>query len=316
MIVSVTGEITPERLGYCHCHEHLFIANGTCAGEGGSLLLDSYDNARDELLLYKAAGGRSIVDAQPVGCGRMAELQYKASCETGVNVIASTGFHKLIFYPENHWLRTLDADALAGIFVRELTAGMYIHCDDAVPYEQTPYRAGLIKTATDAQGIVGEYTKLFAAAARACLETGTPVMSHTELGSHALEQVAFYTEKGIPAHALIICHTDRVVTDFADQLALAKTGVYVELDTIGRLKYHSDELEAQLIIKLVEEGFADQILLGLDVTRGRMKSYGATIGLDYIATVFIPLLRQFGISEQLIHQFLVENPAKALRNYR
>ena len=85
----------------------------------------------------------------------------------------------------------------------------------------------------------------------------------------------------------------------------------MEFDTIGRFKYHSDEDEAKFIVKLVEEGYEDTILLGLDTTRDRLKSYGGSIGLDYISKNFIPTLKDFGLSDKIIEKFLVTNPAKA-----
>ena len=57
-------------------------------------------------------------------------------------------------------------------------------------------------------------------------------------------------------------------------LHVAGTGVYIEMDTIGRYKYHSDEEEVRLIRMLLDHGHEDRILLGLDTTRKRMKSYG------------------------------------------
>lgn len=81
-----------------------------------------------------------------------------------------------------------------------------------------------------------------------------------------------------------------------------------------RFKYHSDEAEVQFILKLVEDGFANQILLGLDITRERMKSYGGVIGLDYLMNSFVPLLKKAGIGDEVIAKFMIHNPARAFRH--
>lgn len=311
IIQTVTGRISPDRLGYCQSHEHLFIADGYSAKLVPSLRLDDYDATCSELELYKSIGGKSIVDAQPVGCGRMADLQLKASLRTGVNIIASTGFHKLVFYPDSHWIRKMDEDCLAGLFIDELENGMFIDCDISKPVRRIESKAGVIKTASDMEGPTGDYRRLFSAAAEASVRTGAPILSHTELGMGALDQIRLFTDHGVPVSSIIICHLDRVLTDPGYLAEVASTGVYLELDTIGRIKYHSDDDEARFIMGLLENGFEDRILLGLDTTRERMKSYGGSIGLDYLHEAFFPLLRSYGVGDSHIYKFTVSNPAKA-----
>ncbi|NLH97242.1 MAG: hypothetical protein GX477_07885 [Clostridiaceae bacterium] len=312
-IQTVTGRISPGELGWCQSHEHLFIADGRSAELVPSLRLDDFDATCSELELYRSIGGKSIVDAQPVGCGRMADLQLKASVRTGVNIIASTGFHKLIFYPDGHWIWDMDEDALAGLFIDELENGMYINCDMSEPVQRIESRAGVIKTASDKEGPSGDYRKLFMAAAEASVRTGAPILSHTEMGIGALEQIRLFTDRKVPMDSIIICHLDRVLTDTGYLMEVASSGVYLELDTIGRSKYHDDDDEARFITVLLENGFEDRILLGLDTTRERMKSYGGPIGLDYLHVSFFPLLRSYGVSDSLIRKFTVTNPARALR---
>jgi phosphotriesterase-related protein len=131
------------------------------------------------------------------------------------------------------------------------------------------------------------------------------------MGKCALELIRLFTDYNIATEAIVICHLDRVLTDMQYLMEVASTGVYLELDTIGRFKYHSDEDEARFIVKLIENGHEDQILLGLDTTRERMKSYGGSIGLDYMFSSFIPLLKSYGIDENIINKFTFSNPAKA-----
>ena len=308
-IMTVKGEIPSGELGFCHSHEHLFIAEGQSAKINKALIIDDYNKTLEEVLLFKKMGGQSIVDAQPVGCGRMADLLYKVSEETGVNIIASTGFHKLIFYPDNHWIHNMYEEELTELFASELQVGMYINADER-RYERIISRAGIIKTAVDTEGMTKQYKKLFTAAAKASLLTGAPIMSHSETRT-GIEQVKFLSEQGIAPQSMIICHIDRSIEDFTYQLEVAKTGVYMEFDTIGRFKYHSDEDEVKLILKLIEAGFEDKILIGLDVTRERLKSYGGEIGLDYIKESFIPLMHKYGITDTWIKKFVIDNPSKA-----
>lgn len=311
MIQTVKGLIPANELGYCQSHEHMFIADGRSAMLVPSLRLDDFEKTSRELTEYRKYGGSSVADAQPVGCGRMADSLYAASIRTGVNIISSTGFHKLVFYPEDHWIHKMDDTDLLGLFTGEIETGMFVDCDNSLPSRRILSKAGLIKTASDSKGPLGEYRRYFEVSAEASRLTGCPIMSHTEMGSGALEQIELFKALKVPVEQIIICHIDRVLTDLDYLLEVAQTGVYMELDTIGRFKYHSDEDEARFILKLLERGCEDRILIGLDTTRERMKSYGGPIGLDYIQTSFIPLLKSTGIADATIEKFTISNPAKA-----
>lgn len=311
MIMTVNGYISGSKLGFCHSHEHLFLADGQSAKVHSALKIDEFNKTITELNLYKSIGGNSIIDAQPIGCGRMAEALMNASSATGVKIIAATGFHKLMFYPPDHWIHSLHESKLAKLFISEFESGLFIDGDLSLPSRRIPAYPGIINVASGADGVDNKYIRLFTAAAETSINTGAPILCHTEMGKGALEQINFFTEYGISTESIIVCHLDRTLDDFTYQLEVAKTGVYLLLDTIGRFKYHSDEAEAEFIVKLVEQGFENKILLGLDTTRERMKSYDGSLGLDYIASSFIPLLKAYGLSDKIISKFMIHNPAKA-----
>jgi 5-phospho-D-xylono-1,4-lactonase len=310
-ITTVTGTIRPCEIGFCHSHEHLFLKEGQAAKIDPALVIDDFDKTIDELNLFKSVGGTTIVDAQPVGSGRNSQWLADASQKTGVKIIASTGFHKLVFYPNDHWIHTADDEKLTNLFIDELQNGMYTDGETAWPMEQIKAKPGIIKTASDFEGVGGPVYRLFKAAALAAKTTGTSIMSHTEMGRAALDQIKLYTDFGLPSDQLIICHLERKMDNVDYLLHVASTGVFLELDTIGRFKYHSDEDEAELIVKLIEAGYENQILLGLDTTRKRLKSYGGELGLDYLSQHFIPLLESYGVSKAHIHKMVHSNPAKA-----
>ena len=312
-ILTVLGPLDPARLGACQAHEHLFVREGPATRRVPELLLDRYDATLEELRSYRAAGGEALVDAQPVGSGRMAELQVRASRESGVSVVAVTGFHRPFFYEPDHWIHEAPLDHLVRLFCEELRNGMFLDGEAAWPVRQGTTRAGLIKTAAGPEGLTGRWRTLFEAAALASRETGAPVMVHTEGGQGGPEIVRFFMERGVPADWLILCHLDRISGN-ADQLCdIASTGAWLGLDTIGRFKYHDDAVEAALIGRLLEAGHGGRILLGLDTTRARMRAYGGSIGLDYLWTQFLPFLRQCGIGDAAVRRMLFDNPARAFR---
>jgi predicted metal-dependent phosphotriesterase family hydrolase len=311
LIETVLGPMHCDELGFCHSHEHVFIAPGYWETVVPSLRIDDYRLTIEELERYRSSGGLSLVDAQPVGCGRMARYLVYASRETGVNIIASTGFHKLEFYPPGHWIHTASPEQLAELFIGELTLGMYSDGDHVWPSKRLAARAGVIKIAIGAEGLLSsEYQRLLDAAVCAHRETSASLLCHTEMGKDAVELGLWLMASGVKARSIILCHLDRV-SDMELSKAAASTGVYLEYDTIARSKYHSDEEEASLICSMVDAGFADQLLMGLDTTRERLSSYGGGIGLDYLKTSFIPLLLSHGLSSKDVQKMMVANPAAA-----
>ncbi|MFW5981491.1 MAG: hypothetical protein ACOCRU_02820, partial [bacterium] len=84
-------------------------------------------------------------------------------------------------------------------------------------------------------------------------------------------------------------------------------------ETIGRFKYHTDEDEIKLIKDMVVAGYENQLLLSLDTTKRRLKSYGSDIGLSYILKKFIPKLKKEGFSKNIIRKLTCSNPLSALK---
>jgi len=311
-IRTVLGDIESNQLGHTQCHEHLFIREGRSRIVNQNLWLESSVRTLEELDEYKSFGGGSVVDAQPIGCGRMPRLLEEVSRQSGVNVIASTGFHKLVFYPPEHWIHNIELEALAKIFTNEITQGMYIACDHSLPCVQVPFKAGMIKVALDLEGLSEAYLKLHNAAIQAAKQTGVAIQCHMETMENAEELVGHYEAQGFDLSKLILAHVDRKYENVDMILSVLRKGVYVQLDTIGRPHCHDDHTEVNLIKRLIANGFDDQMLMGLDTTRGRMKSYGGKIGLSYILSSFREEMEKSGISKEYLERFLYENPQHAL----
>jgi phosphotriesterase-related protein len=316
-ITTVLGDISPGELGFCQSHEHLSITGpGESPSEPEDLpvkpgeRIDDWEKSRREAELYRGAGGDALVDAQPLGCGRDAAMLRDISEKSGVRIIASTGFHKMSYYPEGHWIHTAEEDALAGLFIAELREGMYLDGDRAYPGKQGPGRAGQIKTALDTEGLSPRYQRLFRSAVKAAGVCGCAIMVHIENGADPLGLSEFLFRLGAVPNRLIFCHLDRAAGDIAVHREICARGITLEYDTVGRPKYHDDEREAAIITEILEAGYERQILISLDTTRARLKSYGGSPGLAYIRECFIPLLRRRGVSEARIEAFFHENPAR------
>src|SRR5690606_22498013 len=77
-----------------------------------------------ELASFRAAGGGTIVDCQPGGCGRDGRVLRRLSESSGVHVVAATGFHRCVYYPPDAPLFGLSATAAADYFRDEIANGL------------------------------------------------------------------------------------------------------------------------------------------------------------------------------------------------
>ena len=231
----------------------------------------------------------------------MAAELVRASRESGVNIVAVTGFHKTEFAEDG----VLDkgGDALTRIYIDEVTRGI----------EGLDACAGIVKCAAvpGEMDASPEYAMLFEAAAYAAAETGAPVLVHMDTNADAMKLLSYYTRFGIEPGRVIICHMDRACADIGVHEAVAEAGAYLEYDTIHRLKYKSDEDELALIARMVERGYGHRLLVGMDTTNERLKSYGAPFGLDFIRETFRPML-EHRIGKTAVEAITITNPAASL----
>ncbi|MCT4687346.1 phosphotriesterase family protein [Vallitalea sp.] len=311
-IRTVLGDKSIDELGHCQCHEHIYLEKGYSAEINPVLCIDDYNKSLKELTDYYDNGGRAIVDAQPIGCGRCADKLIDLASNSKVDIIASTGFHKLIFYPREHWIYKISQGEFEELMHKEIEEGMFINCNTNYPREQIDNKAGMIKVACDKQGLDNTYKKYFAAAAAVAKKTGISIQCHIERAETGMEIVDYLLESGVSADSIILAHMDRRVDTIKENLLVAKKGIYLQYDTIGRYKYHSDEDEIALIKNMCSEGYIDNLLLGLDTTRARLLSYKGTIGLSYIRKHFIKKMMDNGFNNEQIKSLLIANPKKAL----
>jgi phosphotriesterase-related protein len=311
-ITTVLGNINSESLGVCQPHEHIYIVDTIALLSHEELRISNFPASVNELTLYRKVGGCSMVDAQPIGTGRDARALKEASRLSGINIVASTGYHLPFFYPQDHWVFTTDIDKLVELFITELTKGMYLDGAYFWPEIQSYIPAGLVKAEIGEKGVVERDAQLLKAAGQAAVETGTSLMLHTESGKGALDAIQLLNHLGLPSNRILIAHADRQVEELSIHRDIADAGVYMEYDTITMFSIHDNTAELRLLQFMIKEGYLKQLLLSTDPTVDRLKSYGAPVGMDYILTIFIPLLKKNGFGREEIRTITVENPRRAL----
>jgi predicted metal-dependent phosphotriesterase family hydrolase len=308
-IRTVLGDIAPGQLGPCYAHEHVVIDKSYATQLAPDIFLPSVENGVRELVDFKAAGGGAMVDCMPCDAGRNVEKLAAVSKGSGVHVIAPTGLHRTRFYPEGHWRYRWDAPAMADLFVDEIERGIDANDCAGPELRRTPYKAGVLKIASDAAALSDDERAAFEAVASAHRRTGCPVITHCE-AARGIEQIAFLGSRGVEPKHLILSHTDRH-PDPAYHRELFKTGVYLEYDRVFRGPLDDTNPTLKLFTAMVKE-FPGQIMLGTDGARASYwRSYGGKPGLDYLLKEFSERARKAGVTDAELMAVFVDNPARA-----
>lgn len=301
-IVTVRGPISAAQGGRTLSHEHLLCDLWSLA-RNYDCILDDESLAVQELGEYRDVGGSCLVDATSCGLGRNPRALKRISEAAGIHIVMGAGWYREHVYPEFVFER--GTNELADIIVRDLTEG----ADD------TDIRAGIIgEIGTERYHITPAQERVFRAAARAHLRTGACVMTHTtHFGELAIEQISLLRDEGVPPNRIVISHLgDR--HDTTQLLRVASQGVFLSIDNIGYAGYGypSDTIRVRNVCLLIAGGYLSQIVLGGDVCqKSHLKAYGGK-GYAHVFQHFLPLLRSHEVSEDAIHQMLVENPARML----
>lgn len=304
---TVLGPIHPEEMGITAMHEH--IQWGPPGWEWDPQWWYSvpriYEKIHNELLDFKSLGGRTFVDTSGIGFGRDLDFYVNLARNTGVHIVACTGF-----WPEGGilgYFHDKDIDYFTELFVHELTVGV----------DRTNIKAGIIKVGT------GPYMtpleeKTFRAAARAAARTGCAVTTHGV--DTALRQLEVMMEEGLDPDRIIIGHLDDAhCLDLERDKEIARRGAYVGYDHIGiedtwsrSIYAMADARRVELAVAMLEAGYERNLIISCDTNGWSLGWPNPYHTVAHLVRYFVPKLRQAGISEETIHTLLVENPKRAL----
>ncbi len=312
MIRTVTGDRDPADLGATMAHEHLLMTGGWPIRHEPDFRLDSVDAAVEEVERFVQAGGAALVEMTPLGFGRDPDGLATISRRSGVAIVATTGFHKLGYYADTHWLYRYPSERIADLLVAEIAEGLDRGGYEGPLVDRSPARAGVMKLATEYHRAGPAVERLAEAIGLAHTRTGAPVSTHTEKGTMAHAQLDLLEAAGVAPEAVILGHIDHN-PDPGLLGELASRGAYLCCDMPGRIKYGPDSQTLALLADLDAAGHGGRILFAGDLARrSYWPAYGGGPGLDYLLTTFVPRLRAMGLGA-LAERALVANPARALR---
>jgi len=301
-VQTVSGLIDPDTLGICHSHEHVLFDYWKMI-KSYDVIFDDEKVAQYELELYRDAGGKSLVDASSIGIGTNPNALRRISEKTGVQIVLGCGWYRESVYEGLVFKET--SDQLAERMINQINVG----------FTGTDVKAGIIgEIGTERGHITAAEERVFRAAARASLETGVSIITHTtHFGELALEQIDLLESEGITPNKIIISHLgDR--EDASMLLQIAKRGVYCSIDNIGYYGdgYPDDMVRLTNIKTLIANNHGSQIVLGTDIgSRSALKSYGGR-GFAHLINNFIPAMKQANVSELDIYNLTVKNISQAI----
>ena len=283
--------------GYTWVHEHLHI---DLSGFKNNLdcRLDQYDLICQEMKDLRALGVSNIIEMTNRYMGRSPQFMLDLMRETGINVVACTGYYQDAFFPEHVAARSVEQ--LAQEMVDEIVIGI----------DGTELKAGIIAEIGSSEGVITPLEeKVFIAAARAHIETGRPISTHTSFSTMGVEQLVLLQAHGVDLSRVTVGHCD--LKDNLDNiLRMIDLGAYVQFDPIGKNNYYPDEKRIGMLHELRNRGLLNRVMLSMDITRrSHLKANGGN-GYDYLLTTFIPQLRQSGFSQADVDTMLRDNPSQ------
>lgn len=270
-----------------------------------NITLDDEPLAIEELKQFAAVGGRTVVDPTCRGIGRDPLALQRISAAADLNVIMGGGYYLSSSHPAE--VAGMDASAIADQIVEEAVRGV----------DETGVRIGLIGEIGVSADFTAEEEKSLRGAAQAQVRSGLPLMVHLpgwfRLAHRVLDVVA--AEGGDLRHT-VLCHMNPSHADFAYQSELAERGAFIEYDMIGmdffyadqQVQCPSDEEAARAIVRLIEAGFLDRILLSQDVFLKMMLTRYGGNGYAFVMRHFLPRLRRHGLDEAALDAMMSANP--------
>ncbi|MCH8949004.1 MAG: phosphotriesterase, partial [Chloroflexi bacterium] len=306
-VETLRGPVDTADLGSTLMHEHVFILGQGVPENFPSVWDEEKETAyaREKLAELAGAGVSTIVDLTVMGLGRDIPRLRKVVGEIPVNVIVATGVYTYNELPQ--YFRNRDEDAMAELFVRDITEGI----------QGTEVKAAILKCATDEPGLTPDVEKVLRAVARAHRHTGAPISTHTHPGTkRGLEQQRVFKEEGVDLGRVVIGHSgDSEDLDYLQ--ALIEAGSYIGMDRFGLDHLLPTDKRVAIIAKLCELGHADRMVLShdancyidwfpMELIRNAMPNWH----FRHISEDVLPALREAGVSDEQIKQMMVENPRR------
>jgi phosphotriesterase-related protein len=335
-VMTVLGPIPVETMGVTLMHEHILLDTSSwwkrpcCASEIaiaeqpvsieiiGELRMNPFlnrdncflldvDLAMSELGRFADLGGHTVVDPTCFGIGRDPLALARIARRTRLNIVMGSGYYLEASHPDE--VKRMGVDDIAARIIADVGGGP----------EAPDVMAGLIGEIGVSKDFTPAERKSLQGAARAAKATGVPLSIHLPGWERLAHEVLDVVEaEGADLRHTILCHMNPSHDDLAYQASLADRGAFLEYDMIGMDYYYadqraqspSDEENARAIVRLVERGFGERLLLSQDVFLKMMLTRFGGFGYGYILRHFVPRLKRHGLDQPTIDLLMTANPRR------
>lgn len=305
-VMTVSGPIPPERVGFTLPHEHTGIQLWHIPDRWDYWELTPDElSIVDELRDFRRRGGSTLVDLTLRGVGRDPERLRRLATSTGIQIVMGAGWCRQSYYPAEALIDRRSVDDLADELVSEFTDGV----------AGTGVHPGILgEIGTDKPWMTAQEERVHRAVARAAKATGMAISTHAVMSPVGLAQLRVFEEEGVDPARVVIGHADSYpVLDH--YLAILDRGANLEFDFLGH-RFGTEEAEeprlVQLIVELLERGYAPQLLLSQDVCHNKQLKINGGFGYTYLQQHFLPTLRTAAVGEGEIRQMTLDNPRRIL----
>jgi phosphotriesterase-related protein len=319
-INTVAGSVGADKIGITLIHEHFLFGY---PGWYGDLTMAPFNR---EACIQKgitmanqvqAWGVETVVDPTPNEMGRDPLILKEISEKTGLNIVCSTGYYfereSAAIYFKVRRLYGNVQNEIYEMFHKEITDGI----------GTTGIKAGVIKLASSRDAITRYEQSFFRAAAQVSQESGMPIITHTQEGKQGPEQAQLLIESGANPKRILIGHICGS-TDTDYMLRTLEQGVFIGFDRFGGEGMPGtppDSLRQACLMKLIDLGYADQILISHDYVNYWLGRQGVAEILEetcknwrptHIFQNILPALKSSGLTDDQIHTMMVDNPRRLL----
>jgi phosphotriesterase-related protein len=241
------------------------------------------DLMTEEVAKVKSAGIACIVDAGHPDMGRDINFIRQVSMKSGVPIVAGGGFYSQPFYPRE----------ISAMSEEQIVKALIKQADDDT--------LGVFGEIGSWDEITADERKVFRAVGKAHLATNLSIFTHTGIpGKSALEQLDIFEDAGVRPERVVIGHLGNLVdANVAVHKTICRRGAFVGFDRQGQ---NGDAQQVPMVMALVDAGFAGNLMFSADASSGYSKTM----------TVFVPKLKAAGISDEVLHRIMVDNPRRFL----
>jgi phosphotriesterase-related protein len=260
----------------------------------GKYFMRDLDYQVEEMRIAKREGIGCIVDGGHADMGRDLDFLRQLSARSGIPIVAGAGFYAQPFYPKE--ISTMSEDQIVEALVKQV--------------ETEP--VGAFGEIGSWDYITKDERKVFRAVGRAHLRTNLPIFTHTGIpGKSAIEQLDLLEDVGVDPKHVAIGHLGNLTSDPNVEIhrMICRRGAFVGFDRQGG---QGDAQQVPLVMKLLEAGYADNLLFSSDLATVAQTKQGGGAGYAKTLTVFVPKLKAAGASDDVLRRIMEENPRRFL----